>query len=295
MEDDILGHFDAEDTPPMKEETTNSGYSGGYKQNNYSSNGGYNKGSYNNGGYKAGNYSKGSYNGYKKPFNKQPSMWEKTDIQPLAIDVSNQKHDKLRFSIMLPKDLELSEEIKGTITGLATTLASKGFVYRFGYGSTDTFQNNILSIFTENNKDAIETFLPWRKFNEGVENAILTQPNEIGYRIAAGLHKLFPELKNGLRAILSNNVHICLGENGNQPLSMLIIYNECGTEVITKNTDFKKLGNLVFFLQLAAKANIPVFNVKNPDSRKRLMEHIKYCLTLDKPAEQAEATTAHAE
>ena len=76
-----------------------------------------------------------------------------------------------------------------------------------------------------------------------------------------------------------------LGANANQPLNMLIIYSECGTEVITKNTDFKKLGNLVFFLQVAAKSNIPVFNIKNADSRKRMLDHIKHCLTLDKPEE----------
>lgn len=75
-------------------------------------------------------------------------------------------------------------------------------------------------------------FLPWKSLTKVSIAAILTQPNLKGYSIAAGLHKMFKDLKSGIRAILSSNVHVCLGENGDQPLSMLIVYTECGTRLL---------------------------------------------------------------
>ena len=127
----------------------------------------------------------------------------------------------------------------------------------------------------ENKGYDVETYLPWPKFNEDIVKPTMGRPNEAAYSIALNLHNSFYEQKESLRAILSRDVNISLGSSGTDAVKFMIIYTPCGSESIGTKPDYRKLGSTVFYLRIAAAANIPVFNVKNAESIKRLSELLK--------------------
>lgn len=198
--------------------------------------------------------------------------WGNPEVVPMKIDANEMKRSEKSYNLVVyTKGVELRDEYKKKILELATVLASKGYKFRHTGSSDDTIQTAITKI------DGLtyDSYLPWIKFNTNVTTPKMKRATPCGYKIAAGAHKIFSKFKNGPRAVLARNVHAALGVDCKDPVNFILAYTEDGAEGFVKDMDFKVTGDLVFYLNLAKNANIPVFNIKNDDSLKRLIEYIK--------------------
>lgn len=200
------------------------------------------------------------------------NLWEKTDFKAIKIDVGSLRKTGRSFSVGYHIDKDhLPEEVEEKFLEIAKILGAKGYTFRHNGNVDDRLQNAILKI--EDLK--VESYLPWKKFNIDIKKPVITSPSEKGYGIAFNSHKVFTKLPPAIRAILANQVHTLLGKECNDPVNLLIGYSSCGSEAIVKDMDYKKSGNLTFFLKVCGDANIPVFNLKSDTAIKRLAEFIK--------------------
>lgn len=217
-------------------------------------------------------YQKKEY-GNKGFQSQKPNLWEKTDFKITKIDASTFDKTKSLYSIILVKsDKPVPEAIVEKAKSLAVLLNSKGFKYRHGSDGNDEFQNGLVKL----PDFKYESFLPWKKFNPLViPDAKLS---EQAYNIAFSTQKNFVDRPSTIRAILAKDIQVMLGEDCRHPLTMLIVYSECGSDKISKEMDFKKVGQLPFYFKICAEANIPVFNIKSEESFKQLVNFIKFKL-----------------
>jgi hypothetical protein len=252
--DDILGHLDGGDTAfqdreePKKQFNNSGNSSGGW---------GNNKSGYNN-------------NRSNKP--KEPDFWDKKDITPLKVSSTGFIQSK-SFTIAVPRDVTVPEPILKFFSLITEHLTSKGYAFRFGAHEENKLQKTLFDIAAEHKQ--VEVHLPWKKFNieaaEDPSNISTTiRPNELAYGVAVNYNQSFYKFSPHIRAINANDAAIMLGNDIKHPLSMLVIYTECGSEAIAKKMDWKKISGLSLLLTLAEESNIPVYNLKNEESRKKL-------------------------
>jgi len=218
------------------------------------------------------NYSGGT----RKPF---VSLWNKKDFTPKEIKISELTRKKA-FMVVIANKTSLPDNINKLLVNMSLMLSKAGYTFRCNADKNDVVQLTILNKIKEEGDAAkgdpkFEVYLPWAKFNEDIEKPTMTYPNEAGYSIAVNMHNTFYDQKESVRAIISRDVHMSLGTTGTEAVEFMVIYTECGSESIGQHPDYRKLGNATFYIKLAEKANIPVFNVKNPESIKRLSEFIK--------------------
>jgi hypothetical protein len=206
------------------------------------------------------------------PNDKKVNLWDKEDIKPVKIDPSSFKRERELFGITyFTGDSSLPEEIESKLKEIANTLAHKGYIFRSGADGKNELNNSILKLEGIN----YEHFNPWKKFNLDVKNVKLQSPTEKAYGIAHNSHRAFYKVPSSVRAILSKEVHLMLGENCDEPIKMLIVYTKCGSEGLKFKMDYKLTGGVAFLLKIAEDSNIPVFNLKNDDAIKRLVEFMK--------------------
>lgn len=222
------------------------------------------------------NNSNTNWKGNKSNKPKKESLWDKTDFEPLKVD--SEKLHRTGKSWMwygfTPKT-EISTETKDKLVAIANSLSSKnsdrGFIFRHNGETNDLMANKFFNLDNIN----IESYLPWKKYNTNVENAVLNYANETGYRLAMGYHGKFANLPSPIRAILANLCNTLLGKEGNDPVDFVICYTECGSESFSKKIDYTVAGNLGFILKICEDANIPIFNFKNNEALKNLKEFLQ--------------------
>jgi len=190
---------------------------------------------------------------------KKESYWDKQDIQPAGIDVTTFKRTGKSFAIYVHPENDIPEEAANMITVLAKALMKEGYTFRHTGNSDNLMHNDIIG--SEGAK--VVSYLPWKKFNTNIPTPIL--PNELGYQIAIGIHKGFMKLPPAVRAILARDVNALTGTKASDPVDLVLAWTDGGAEALGTNADFKKIGNNAFILQVAKRANIPVFNVYNSD------------------------------
>lgn len=197
------------------------------------------------------------------------NYWESTDIKPLAIDPEKFiEHPSKTFMIITPYRVTIPESSKEVLFKLARALFAKGYTFRNIGGSEDNFAKAVCEL-----PDAkVETYIPWKKFNEEATNVVLKKPTPKAYRMLFGNNKFAPKLKPAIRAINARNINALLGKDVNDPTTMLLTYTANGAEVLKKGLDYKQMGDLPNYLFLSSKANIPVFNVQNEDALRRFKE-----------------------
>lgn len=202
-----------------------------------------------------------------------PSLWDKTDFKVTKLDASLFDKTNHTYSIILVKgENELPEAIIDRAKNIAVLLNTKGFIYRHGSDINDTFQNMLVKLPEFN----YECFMPWKKFNLMV--TATAKLSEKAYNLAFTFQKNYIDRPPTVRAILAKDVQIMLGDECKKPLTMLIVYSECGSDKIVKDMDYKKTGPLYFYFKICAEANIPVFNIKSDESFKQLVNFIKFKL-----------------
>jgi len=222
-----------------------------------------------------------SSNGYNSNKPKRVSLWDKKDFTPEKINPSKLAKSDM-FAVALPDNTaELPENVSKLLASVTLSVLRKGYGFRVGPGSKDTMhlafmklREDLIAASADYHSD-LEVYLPWPKFNEDITKPNLAYCTEKAYSIAVNLRKNFYDIPAPVRAILAKDVHVCLGAECNEAIKFLIIYTPCGSEKLSRETDYKKMGNTVFYISLALAANIPVFNVKNEESIKRLSEFIK--------------------
>ena len=253
--DDVQKPSYGEDAAPKKEATNYNGNNGGN-----------------------GNYNKGNYNGNYKKKEKTTNMFEVEFVEPKDIDTDTFEKNGRSFMVV---EHNIPEEVAEKIVKVATKLLQDGFTFRFdGTQKESALQNKILSMCGDKN---VECYIPYKKFNENIENGITPNAYELPYRYASKLYgKAFNEkLGKGSKAMHATKIHALLGINSDNPIDFLICYNVNGDEVYPPYKkggpaiDYTKLGNLGFYLKATDKTNINVYNFKKIDSIKNLIELIK--------------------
>lgn len=205
----------------------------------------------------------------RKTFSKKENYWDKTDIVPTELDVTKFKRKGKSFVIYVHPDNNVPADAAEKITKLAGALISNGYTFRHTGNADSHMQNAIRKI-----EDAkVVSFIPWKKFNPDIDNPVL--PNPLGYQIALTIHKAYMRLPSAVRAILARDVNAITGPEATDPVDFIITWSDGGDEVISRKTDFKKLGNNTFILMLAKRANIPVLNVYNPGFIEKFKELVK--------------------
>ena len=188
---------------------------------------------------------------------KPENYWDKQDIQPAEINVDKFKRKGKSFVIYAWPENDMTEDAYKKLLAVAKVAMENGYTFRHTGNADNLLHEEIRKL--DNAK--VVSYLPWKKFNSNVSNPILVNP--MGYRIAIGIHKAFMRLPSAVRAILGRDVNALLGENIDDPVDMVLAWTDGGAEALTKDTDFKKLGNNSFILQVCRRANIPVLNVYN--------------------------------
>lgn len=187
--------------------------------------------------------------------------WSNKNITPIEIKRENVKQDKKAFTLLLSgRDNTVPQEAKDKILKVVRALADKGLTLRLAPGSNDHFLNEVASLFP--NK---EIYLPWGGYNREVKSPESLQPSELSYRVAINFHKRFLDLPDAVRTILANEANMILGKNCDNIVGFILGWSPGGDELITKDTDFKNLGNLSFSLRIAKAFSIPFLNIANKD------------------------------
>ena len=168
---------------------------------------------------KQSSYSKPSYNGnYKKNENKV-NMYDVEFIEPKDIDTSIFEKDGKSFMVIAH---DAPEEVVEKILKVVKKLHSDGFIFRHDGNATDTVQNKILEIYGDSN---VESYIPFKKYNEDIEKPISPNGYEAPFRYASKLYggSYNEKLSKGAKAVYASKVHALLGKDSNNPIDFFIM------------------------------------------------------------------------
>lgn len=216
-----------------------------------------------------------SKSSFIKTEQKEDQLWNKSEFKPNKLEISKlNKTGKSFYIAYYSRGSELGEDVKDKFVKIAKHFISKGYKYRHNNNADDPIANEILRI----SEEQYESYLPWGGYNKNIKNPTMKRATEIGYRTAAAYHSKYSTLPASVRAILASNANAVFGVECNNPVDFILVYNENGDECIPKvkeKIDWKALGNLSFIFRLISDVEIPVFNIKNNESVKRLIEIMK--------------------
>jgi hypothetical protein len=207
-------------------------------------------------GNNSGNYSK-----KEKKFN----YWEEGDIEPKNIDKSSLKTGGTYFTVSCTNDIPDGDF--NFIKTVTKTLTEAGYIFRSNGNSKNDVEAALTTIADN------EIFLPWKKFNTDVE-ATLFKPKDDAFHYAANYHTKYKDLPGSVRSILGSVIHTIIGQDLKRSVKFMIIWTPDGEEEVEK-MDYKKCMNVIFPTRVASDLDIPIFNIKNDESKKKLLEYLK--------------------
>lgn len=207
------------------------------------------------------------------------SLYNSTAIAPVKIDTNSFITSGRTFAVRYytEQPYTLPADIKDKFIRIASSLFNKGYKCRAVYNDRDPL---LMDISKLPNAD-MQWYLPWKfkSLDKGI-TVKMDKPNEKGYGIAFNNHKIFMELKEPIRALLAAEVHMLLGPDAVEPLSMYITYSPNGAESFGNpkskdRIDFKDMRNLVFSYRIAKEASIPIYNLKNDTALDRISNRVR--------------------
>lgn len=187
-------------------------------------------------------------------------------MEPKISEFNRKANTFLAVGTDLPTGLE------SKLSVVLDTLHGKRFTARLASDKRDP-----LDTFVKANYFMKEFFLPWAKFDTDVVPK-LPKPTPDARPVACWLtlttrRKSDPDIFNMIpsvvRTFIARNTHLVLGEDLKSPVKFMILYTPNG-EGLGDRIDFKSAGNVKFFLEVAKIFSIPVFNIQNEDSFKKL-------------------------
>lgn len=206
---------------------------------------------------------------FKSKGGNDSGLWNDTNIKKVRPDPANFVKEGKIFTVALAGTPD--DKAQETMLKLLKVLASKNFVMRY------MFDNNVSFLKTMADVEGLtkEAYLPWKKMAPDLASKALTFARRKAYEAASYYSPKFNTFPPAIRCIRSMAIHSLLGKDVNNPSNFLLCWSECGTEVMTRDTDFKKLGNNGNFLTPCKDLNIPVYNIAKEESLKSLIEYIK--------------------
>ena len=204
-----------------------------------------------------------------KPKITRPNLWDKLDFKPRKLELSNMSKEGNSFVwYSYLTDGSIPDEIVNKVKALVKALGGKKFVLRTIGDKTDKLGIELLNI----TECAHEVYLPWRKFNEEITEPKLSYPKAEGYEVAKAYMKNFDKAPAAVRAINAAYSHSLVGEKCDNQVNFVLCYTDGGAEGFSKTFDYKKEGRLGYYIAMCNELNIPIFNIKNNDSFKRLVK-----------------------
>ena len=208
---------------------------------------------------------------------KKENYWDKLDIEPANVDVNKFKRSGKSFVIYVHPENDMPEDVYKKFVMIAKVAMENGYTFRHTGNKDNALHNEILKL--EDKK--VVSYLPWIKFNPNVSNPILVNP--LGYKIAIGIHKAFMRMPAAVRAIIGRDVNALLGEDATDPVDLVLTWSEGGAEALSRDVDYKKIGNTAFILQVSKKAGLHVLNLYNKDFIERFKEVLSKSAKQDQP------------
>lgn len=196
-------------------------------------------------------------------------LWNETSFVKKRPDPANFEKAGKTFTFVLGGTPD--EESKKLILGLIKNLAGRGFILRYQFNNTIDFYKTVTDI----EGLSVEAYRPWKKMAPDLASVAKTFADKQAYEAACYYAPKFSSFPPGVRCIRANAVYALLGKEIKNPSNFILCWTECGSEAITKDTDFKKIGNAGVFFTMGKDLNIPIYNIKNKDSVQKLAEYLK--------------------
>ena len=206
---------------------------------------------------------------FKSKGGSREDLWNETNFDKKQPDRAKFNKTGKSFLVVLagtPDDVS-----KSYLNKLVSALSSRNHVMRYQFNNHTDFYKELTDI----EGVTVEAYLPWKKMAQELANVKRTFASKLAYETAAYYAPKFSTFPPAVRCIRANAVHALLGEKVDNPVDLILTWSECGTEVISRDTDFKKVNNIVSYLQMAKDLNIPVYNVKNKESAQKVAEYVK--------------------
>jgi hypothetical protein len=164
-------------------------------------------------------------------------------------------------------DRDIPRDIEDMFTDIAKKMSDLGFVLRYGASDRD----GVEKAAARGAGDNVELYLPWNKFAGMTSDN--SKPSVEAYDISAKYHKAFNKLPAAARAFVARSTQAFLGADNKSPIKFLLTYTKDGVEDVRKIT--AKTGNVGHLIRLCDAIDIPVFNLKNPESKSGFASFIK--------------------
>jgi hypothetical protein len=163
---------------------------------------------------------------------------------------------------------EAPPEVLLITTALARALAEAGYVVRSGGapGMDTAFEDGAREAGSD-----MEIFLAWKGFNGNTSPLYGVSPEAM--TMAATVHPAWDRLSDAARKLHARNCNQVLGKTLNDPSEFLVCWTPDGCETEASRT--RNTGGTATAIVLAARNNVPVFNLKNRKSCIALNEFLK--------------------
>ena len=148
---------------------------------------------------------------------------------------------------------ETPQDVQTLMTSIASALEVKGYILRSGgaNGADLAFENGV----TNGNK---EIYLPWKGFNGS--DSTKHHVGDLAMLTASKIHPNWGKCSNGAKKLHARNIYQVIGSKMDKPSHFII----CWTK------DAQIVGGTATAIKYALQQDIQVFNLADPEARKRL-------------------------
>lgn len=113
-------------------------------------------------------------------------------------------------------------------------------------------------------------WLPWKGFNG--HSSPLYGVTQAALEMASKEHPAWDRLSQAAQKLHARNCNQILGQNLDEPVEFVLCWTPDGCE--SRKTRNRDTGGTASAIVLGEKHGIPVFNIKNDDSRARLVDYL---------------------
>jgi hypothetical protein len=159
---------------------------------------------------------------------------------------------------------ETPRDVGAIMHALAAALARAGWTLRSGGapGADSDFEEGARTVPDA----AMEIYLAWQGFNDNPSPLFQSRPE--AFDIVKAVHPAWEQLSGAARKLHARNVFQVLGFSLDKPAKMTVCWTPDGCE--SEKTRRRGTGGTGTAIVLSERYKVPVFNLKNEESRVRL-------------------------